>query len=83
MVIIGLGDTGVLVASRLVKQFNVIGITTKPNLVSGQELGKRLTDLPWWRVHYNTPLKHFLGSVWLFVNKRHVNTACSNTLFEL
>ena len=22
-------------------------------------------------------------SVWLFVNKRHVNTACSNTLFEL
>jgi len=59
--IIGLGDTGVLVASRLVKQFKVIGITTKPNLVSGQELGKRLTDLPWWRVHYNTPLKRFLG----------------------
>jgi len=22
-------------------------------------------------------------SVWLFVNKRHVNTACQNTLFEL
>ena len=61
VVIIGLGDTGVLVASRLVKQFKVIGITTKPNLVSGQELGKRLTDLPWWRVHYNTPLKRFLG----------------------
>ena len=61
VVIIGLGDTGVLVASRLVKQFKVIGITTKPNLVSGQELGKRLTDLPWWRMHYNTPLKRFLG----------------------
>ena len=59
--IIGLGDTGVLVASRLVKQFKVIGITTKPNLVSGQELGKRLTDLPWWSVHYNTPLKRFLS----------------------
>ena len=61
VVIIGLGDTGVLVASRLVKQFKVIGVTTKPNLVSGQELGKRLTDLPWWQAHYNTPLKHFLG----------------------
>jgi Trk K+ transport system NAD-binding subunit len=39
LVIIGMGDTGVLVATRLSRHFNVIGISTKPNLVSGQELG--------------------------------------------
>ncbi len=39
-----------------------MAVTTKPNLVSGQELGKRLTDLPLVaESHYNTPLKHFLG----------------------
>ena len=32
---------------------------TKPNLLSGQELGKRLTDLSWWQTNYNTPLKQF------------------------
>ena len=48
IVIIGMGDTGVLVATRLSHYFNVIAISTKPNLVSGQELGKRLADLSWW-----------------------------------
>ena len=44
VVIIGMGDTGVLVATRLSRYFNVIGISTKPTRVSGQELGKRLAD---------------------------------------
>ena len=59
VVIIGMGDTGVLVATRLSRHFNVIGISTKPNLVSGQELGKRLADLRWWNRYYNTPLRRF------------------------
>ncbi|MEC7075805.1 MAG: pyridine nucleotide-disulfide oxidoreductase, partial [Pseudomonadota bacterium] len=59
VVIIGMGDTGVLVATRLSRYFNVIGISTKPNLVSGQELGKRLADLSWWNRYYNTPLRGF------------------------
>ena len=59
VVIIGMGDTGVLVATRLSRYFNVIGISTKPNLVSGQELGKRLADLDWWNRYYNTPLRRF------------------------
>jgi NADH dehydrogenase FAD-containing subunit len=59
VVILGMGDTGVLVASRLNKRFRVIGISTKTNLVSGQELGKRLADLPWWQTNYNTPLRQF------------------------
>ncbi len=58
-VILGMGDTGVLAASRLTRHFNVIGISTKPNLLSGQELGKRLTDLKWWQRNYNTPLSQF------------------------
>ena len=36
-----MGDTGVLVATRLSRYFNVIGISTKPNLVVEQELGKQ------------------------------------------
>lgn len=65
VLILGMGDTGVLVASRLHRHFNVIGVSTKPNLLSGQELGKRLTDLSWWQTHYNTPLTQFkaLGAV--------------------
>ena len=59
VVIIGMGDTGVLVATRLSRYFNVIGISTKTNLVSGQELGKRLADLSWWNRYYNTPLRRF------------------------
>ena len=59
VVIIGMGDTGVLVATRLSRHFNVVGISTKPNLVSGQELGKRLVDLRWWNRYYNTPLRRF------------------------
>ena len=63
VVIIGMGDTGVLVATRLSRYFNVIGISTKPNLVSGQELGKRLADLSWWNRYYNTPLRRFRALV--------------------
>jgi NADH dehydrogenase FAD-containing subunit len=59
VVILGMGDTGVLVASRLSHLSNVIAVSTKPNLLSGQELGKRLTDLSWWQANYNTPLKRF------------------------
>lgn len=59
VLILGMGDTGVLVASRLSRRFNVVGVSTKPNLLSGQELGKRLTNLSWWQTNYNTPLKQF------------------------
>ena len=59
VLILGMGDTGVLVASRLSRDFTVIGVSTKSNLLSGQELGKRLTDLTWWQSNYNTPLTQF------------------------
>src|SRR5262249_60054491 len=43
VVIAGLGDVGVLTAIRLAKHANVVGISVKPALVSGQELGIRLS----------------------------------------
>jgi NADH dehydrogenase FAD-containing subunit len=59
VLIIGLGDTGVLVAANLSKTFRVIAVTTRPVLLSGQELGKRLTDLEYWKSCYLTPLDAF------------------------
>ncbi|WP_372443034.1 hypothetical protein [Mycolicibacterium baixiangningiae] len=38
----GLGDSGVLTAMRLARDFDVVGISPRPGLVSGQELGVRL-----------------------------------------
>lgn len=59
VVVAGLGDTGVMVATRLARSCRVIGISTRPALVSGQELGTRLTDLPRWRRTYLVPLSRF------------------------
>jgi apoptosis-inducing factor 2 len=48
VVIAGLGDSGVLTAIRLARQFDVVGISSKPALVSGQELGWRLSRPEEW-----------------------------------
>ncbi|MGZ6778219.1 MAG: FAD-dependent oxidoreductase [Mycobacterium sp.] len=48
IVIAGLGDSGVLTAIRLARQFDVVGISAKPALVSGQELGWRLARPEEW-----------------------------------
>lgn len=54
-----MGDTGVLVATHLGRSFDVVGVSTKPALVSGQELGTRLADPELWRRNYLTPLDRF------------------------
>ena len=54
-----MGDTGVLVATHLGRSFEVVGVSTKPALVSGQELGTRLTDTERWRRTYLVPLRRF------------------------
>ena len=59
VVVAGLGDTGALIATRLARSCNVIGISTRPALVSGQELGTRLTDLSQWRRTYLIPYRRF------------------------
>lgn len=59
VVVAGLGDTGALIATRLARKCHVIGISTRPALVSGQELGTRLTDLSRWRRTYLIPYRRF------------------------
>ena len=52
VVVAGLGDTGVLTAVRLARRCDVSGVSVKPGLVSGQELGHRLTDPERWAQDY-------------------------------
>src|SRR5271168_2103902 len=52
VVVAGLGDVGVLAAIRLAKHFDVVGISVKPGLVSGQELGVRLARPRDWARDY-------------------------------
>lgn len=59
VVIAGLGDSGVLTAIRLAKYADVVGISVKPALVSGQELGVRLSRPRDWARDYWLPFDRF------------------------
>lgn len=48
VLIAGLGDIGLLTAIRLSRHADVVGISAKPELVSGQELGLRLARPDDW-----------------------------------
>lgn len=48
VLIAGLGDTGLLTAIHLARHADVVGVSAKPGLVSGQELGLRLTRPAEW-----------------------------------
>lgn len=52
VVIAGLGDTGLLTAIKLSGKVDVVGISSKPGLVSGQELGMRLARPDEWARDY-------------------------------
>lgn len=52
VVIAGLGDSGLLTAIRLFRHADVVGISSKPALVSGQELGVRLARPDDWARDY-------------------------------
>src|SRR5271154_4579848 len=59
VVVAGLGDVGVLAAIRLAKRFDVAGISVKPGLVSGQDLGVRLARPRDWARDYWIPFDRF------------------------
>ncbi|MEO9328990.1 FAD-dependent oxidoreductase [Gordonia aurantiaca] len=59
VVVAGLGDTGVLTAMHLVRSAEVVGISSKPGLVSGQELGLRLTRPDRWARDHRIPFRRF------------------------
>lgn len=61
VVIAGLGDTGVLTALKLAKRFQVTGISAKPGLLSGQELGVRVARPHEWARDYWTGFDRFRG----------------------
>ena len=61
MVIAGLGDSGVLTAIKLAKHADVVGISAKPGLVSGQELGWRLSRPGDWARHNWISFDKFRG----------------------
>lgn len=52
VVVAGLGDAGVLTAIKLAKRFDVVGVSSKPGVLSGQELGIRLARPDAWARHY-------------------------------
>ncbi len=52
VVVAGLGDTGLLTARHLSRHVDVVGVSTKPALVSGQELGLRLARPDEWARDY-------------------------------
>ena len=55
VLVAGLGDAGMLIATRLGRDFDVVGVSTRPALVSGQELGIRVSDPAAWRRTYLVP----------------------------
>jgi apoptosis-inducing factor 2 len=59
VVVAGLGDVGVLAAMRLSRHADVVGISVKPGLVSGQELGVRLSRPRDWARDYWIPFDRF------------------------
>lgn len=59
VVIAGLGDSGVLTAMRLAGSADVVGISAKTGLVSGQELGVRLTRPAEWARDYLVPFDRY------------------------
>ncbi|EYT58652.1 pyridine nucleotide-disulfide oxidoreductase [Dietzia sp. UCD-THP] len=61
IVVVGLGDTGVLTAIALRHHGDVVGITATPEFVSGQELGLRLARPEAWARDYRIAYRRFRG----------------------
>lgn len=59
----GFGETGVLSAihlnERYSKHYQITAVSTKPSLVSGQELGTRLATPELWKKNYYTDFKDY------------------------
>lgn len=59
VVVAGLGDSGLLTAIHLARHADVVGVSTKPGLVSGQELGLRLARPDEWARDYRIGFDRF------------------------
>ncbi|WP_375538429.1 FAD-dependent oxidoreductase [Mycolicibacterium sp. CBMA 234] len=61
IVVAGLGDSGILAAVRLAGHADVVGISVKDGLVSGQELGMRVARPDDWARDYFVGFRRFRG----------------------
>lgn len=61
LVIAGLGDSGLLTAIHLARDLDVVGISAKPGLLSGQELGTRISRPDTWAQDYRIAFRRFRG----------------------
>lgn len=61
VVIVGMGDTGLLTAIHLARHVDVLGVSSKPGLVSGQELGLRISCPERWARDYRIGFERFRG----------------------
>jgi apoptosis-inducing factor 2 len=59
IVVVGLGDSGLLTAIHLARHADVVGISAKPGLVSGQELGIRLARPGAWARDHRITFERF------------------------
>jgi len=59
VVVAGLGDSGLLTAIHLARHLDVVGVSSKPELVSGQELGMRLTRPDYWAKDYRVSFDRY------------------------
>ncbi|MEO6605663.1 MAG: FAD-dependent oxidoreductase [Aeromicrobium sp.] len=59
IVVAGLGDSGLLTAIHLSRAAEVVGIGTKPGMVSGQELGLRLARPDYWARHHRVDFDRY------------------------
>ncbi|MEU8896173.1 FAD-dependent oxidoreductase [Nocardia sp. NPDC048505] len=59
VLVAGLGDTGLLTAIHLAAHAEVVGVSSKPGLVSGQELGLRLARPRTWARDYRVSFDRF------------------------
>ena len=61
IVVIGLGDAGLLTAIRLPTSYEVVAISSKPCFFSGQELGSRSTHVEEWKDQNRRNYDRFKG----------------------
>ncbi|WP_312856255.1 FAD-dependent oxidoreductase [Nocardioides pelophilus] len=59
VLVAGLGDSGLLTAIHLARHIDVVGVSAKPGLVSGQELGMRLARPDEWTREYWTSFDRY------------------------
>lgn len=59
VLVAGLGDSGLLTAIHLAPHLDVVGVSSQPALVSGQELGLRLTRPERWARDYLRPFDDY------------------------